>query len=255
MMFYLNRLVGFVCAPLSVTLLVAAVAAGLGFRHRRTRAARWCAAALFAALFALYFCATPLAVRLVGLPLERPYLALQTPDRLPAADAIVVLGGGVGASPAFAYPELYDAADRVWHAARLYHAHKAPLVVVSGSHDLYTTVPLLLDLGVPREAIVVDNDSRNTYENSRFTERLLAEQLGAEGGRRILLVTSAWHLPRALGNFSRTALTVSPAPTDFTAHYLCGGCRHWWEYLQPSAVTLNATSYFVKEWLGRWARK
>lgn len=255
-MYYLNKIVWFFLNPLVAPLLAAAAGLAFAFRGRRRRYRLGGFAVALLALTVLYFAATPLAVRLLGVPLERPYLKTQAVETLPVADAIVLLGGGVGYAGEFAYPELFEAADRVWHAARLYRAGKAPRVVVSGSNDLKAAVPLLVDLGVPREAMVVDNRSRNTYENSRFTERLLSEGRDAAlPPPTVLVVTSAWHMPRALGNFSRTSLKVTPAATDFKASYVIAGCRHWWDYLLPSADTLAAVNYLAKEWVGRLARK
>ena len=157
------------------------------------------------------------------------------------------------------YPDMFEGADRVWHAARAWKAGKAPVVVVSGANDLVATVPLLLDLGVPREAIVVDNESRNTYENSRFTERLLLSRAKNAEGRgappSVLLVTSAWHMTRALGNFSRTSLAVVPAPCDFSVCNVWLGGSRWWDWIVPSADATARSSYLFKEWLGRLARR
>ncbi len=79
-------------------------------------------------------------------------------------------------------PDMGSAADRVWLAARLYKAGKAPLVLVSGGGDraVYATSEaqamreLLLDMGVPDAALVLEEDSRNTRENAVFSARVLA---------------------------------------------------------------------------------
>lgn len=237
-MFYLNKIVWFCLNPVTLLLTVAIAAAA----WRR----RWLA---LTALGGLWFCSTLSAVALLGLPLERPYLATARAETLPAAGAIVVLGGGIGKVESMAYPEMFDGADRLWHAARLYKAGKAPKVIVSGRNDLDAAVPLLVDFGIPREAIVVDNASRNTYENSRFTERLLG------AGTKVLLVTSAWHMPRACGNFSKTSLEIVPAACDFVATCAVRGSEHWWDWLSPSADGLARTTFLFKEWLGRMARR
>lgn len=249
-MYLVNKLVWFFLNPLTVCLVGAVVGAVLFARSARLRRAG--AVVLGLSIGVLWFTSTAACVCLLGLPLERPYLATQTPDSLPQADAIVVLGGGVAKTEALVNPELFEAADRIWHTGRLYKAGKAPRVVVSGANDLASTVPLLVEFGVPREAIIVDNDSRNTYENSRFTERVLAES-GA--GKTVLLVTSAWHMPRACGNFSKTALAVVPAACDFKAHFVRANIGHCWDWIVPSADSLNAANYLAKEWLGKLARK
>lgn len=245
MTYYLNKIVWFFLNPITVPLVGALVGAVLLWRGRMRKLGGFL---LFAALGFLWFESTVTCVSLLGMPLESPYLGSQSVEALPNAQAIVVLGGGIGKSDRMKYPDLYEGADRAWHAARLWKQGKAPIIVVSGLNDLEATVPFLLELGVPRDRIVVDNESRNTYENSRFTERLIK-------GGTVLLVTSAWHMPRACGNFSKTSLQVVPAPCDFStanAHY---GVRHWWDWIVPSADSMARTSYLFKEWLGKFARK
>lgn len=251
-MFYLNKTIWFWLNPSALPLLVAAVGLWLAFRGKAEPVRRLGLWAVSASVAFVWFCSTLACVCLLGLPLERPYVASQNADEMPQADAIVILGGGMSACDEMLYPDMSDGADRVWHGARLFNAGKAPLVVVSGTNDLASTVSLLVDFGVPREAIAVDDESRNTYENSRFTERLLGE---ASVGKRILLVTSAWHMTRALGNFSQTSLEIVPAAADFKAHNLLYGRQHWWTWVAPTADNFAQVCAYAKEWLGRIAKR
>ena len=244
-MYALNKIVWFFMNPMTLLLMLAAAGLLVGRRRRRLGGA-----IVVIALAALWFASTTSCVALLGLPLERRFLACAKAESSPAADAIVVLGGGVGKTIGMEYPDLFEAADRLWHAARLWKLGKAPVVVLAGSGDEEAAVPLLVDLGVRRDAIVCDGGSRNTYENSRFTERLLEGR-----GRRILLVTSAWHMPRALGNFAKTGLEAIPAPSDFSANNAVRSVGHWWDWISPSADSLARTSYLLKEWVGRFARR
>ena len=253
-MYILNKLVWIFLNPVSVTLLVAVL--GLVALRRRPRVGY---VLVCGALCLLWFCSTMTCMCALGIPLERPYVAAQKVESLPCADAIVLLGGGIGKNETMEYPDMYEGADRVWHAARLWKAGKAPVIVASGVNDLAAAVPLLVDLGVPRDAIVVDNESRNTYENSRFAERLLLGMPGPERPKAerksILLVTSAWHMPRARGNFAKTSLAVVPAPCDFVVHNSFAGPHNWWDWVVPSADAFARTSFLFKEWLGRLARR
>ena len=253
-MYLLNKLVWFLLNP--STLFLAGGAASLALLLRNGGRLHRLGFTLLAAVFAAFwFLSTPAAVCLLGLPLERPFLDRQRAEAAPEAGAIVVLGGGIGKKEKMTYPEMYDGADRLWHAARLYRAGKAPVVVVSGKNDLAAAVPLLLDLGIPRSAIAVDDESRNTYENSRFTARLLADMNAGTNRLDALVVSSAWHLPRALGNFAKTSLRVAPAPADFKAHDVFHGIEYPWQFLSPSPDCLALSSVFLKEWLGRLARR
>ena len=136
-------------------------------------------------------------------------------------DAIVVLGGGLSPAmpPEQAFPRLVNGADRVWLAARLYHDKVAPRVIVAGGG--YMAQPgnpatteaagmrqLLIAFGVPNEAIVDEGKSINTIENIRNVRALV------DGGR-IALVTSGYHMPRALQLAALAKLDAAAFPTDF----------------------------------------
>ncbi|HEY9648542.1 MAG TPA: YdcF family protein, partial [Chroococcidiopsis sp.] len=140
---------------------------------------------------------------------------------LPTAEAIVVLGGGI--KPQIAprpWVDVSEAGDRTLYGAELYRANKAPLLVLSGgridwkgggppeSTDMAT---LAEALGVPKAAILEDKTSLNTYENAVNVKQLLQPK----GHKRILLVTSAMHMPRSLRIFQKQGFEVIPAPTDF----------------------------------------
>lgn len=143
------------------------------------------------------------------------------PAELPQADAIVVLGGGI--KPAFPprpWVDFSEQGDRVIHAARLYQQKKAPLVILSGGRinwrgrgkpESIDMAAILTWLGVPPGAILQDPDSLNTYENAVNVKKIIQSQ----GIRRVLLVTSAMHMPRSLLIFKRQGITAVPAPTDF----------------------------------------
>ncbi len=251
MMYNLNKIASFFVNPLMAAILGAALAAVLAARGRRRAAVT--VGALSALWLALW--GTTAMTALVGAPLERPYLdGGRDPavEDAPVCEAIVLLGGGMGGVAGWRYPNVCAAADRVWHAARLYRAGKAPLVVVSGFDEDRNTIPLLADLGVPREAIRLDGGSRNTYENARFTEQTLGG-----GAHRVLLVTSAWHMTRALGNFSRTELEPIPAACDFEATMAVEGLKGKgvWQFALPTPSAFAANAIFFREWLGRLARK
>ena len=70
---------------------------------------------------------------------------------------------------------------------------------------------LLEEWGVPAASIIFKTKSRNTRENAVFTEQLLAKR----GLRRVMLVTSAMHMPRALATFTSAGIDAVAAPTDY----------------------------------------
>lgn len=101
---------------------------------------------------------------------------------------------------------------------------------------------LLLDLGVPAEAILLEESSRNTRQNASESAALLK----ARGIRRILLVTSATHMDRALGHFREAGLEVTPAPADFQNMGIVDA-RRW----LPNADALAQSARSLKEWVGQ----
>jgi uncharacterized SAM-binding protein YcdF (DUF218 family) len=195
----------------------------------------------------------PVLSHWLGSVLENQYPQAPVASFEPA-QAIVVLGGGI-APPSGKSTEidLKSAADRVWFAARLFHAGKAPLMLVSGGsdpeRDAYSearaSAVFLADLGVPAQAVVLEEASRNTRQNAAFSAALLR----ARGIKRILLVTSALHMPRAMALFAAQGLQATPAPTDFEAiQSPPAGLLAW----LPDAMALDGSGRAMKEIVGKW---
>lgn len=185
------------------------------------------------------------------------------PEEIPNAEVIVVLGGGT--EPA-QYPrsavEANSAVDRVLHAGRLYHQGKSPHILLSGGHISWLEpgdsspaaemAELLVMMGVPEDALWLEEESLNTYENALNSAGMLAEK----GIDEILLVTSALHMPRAVALFEYQGLTVIPAPADFTVteagweNLFSGDIQKYFLYLFPNASSLSLTTNVMKEYLG-----
>jgi len=254
-MIWLNKVVWALANPLTfgillivVGMLVAARSGKPGCRGGR----RWSLAIQGAAALWFWIWGTGLMYGVIGYGLERKFPPLRA-EAMPVADAIVVLGGGMGSNTNWPYAEMWGSADRVWHAARLYHARKAPKVIVSGCGEKESSVPLLLDLGVPADCIVVEGKAGNTEENALFVEQIMKRQGGTGPGKRpsILLVTSSWHMRRALLNFENLALTVFPAATDHEAFINCDRPFSLRE-LAPSYDRFARNCMAFKEILGYW---
>jgi uncharacterized SAM-binding protein YcdF (DUF218 family) len=173
------------------------------------------------------------------------------------AQAIVLLGGGLNV-PAGSHPAsaLADAGDRVLVAFRLYRAGKAPLVVCSGGNNpLFGAggaesegrhmCEVLQEWGMPAAAIAIEGESINTRENAVASRALLARR----GIARILLVTSASHMPRAAAVFRKVGFDVVAAPADFRTGR---GTPHPILRWVPSAHALADSATVLHEWLGLW---
>ena len=191
--------------------------------------------------------------------LEWRYLPM---TQMPSADAIVLLGGGTESAE---YPrqtvELNSSGDRVLYAAWLYKQGKAPHILLSGGLidwlDTGSTpaedMAVILDMmGVPKEALWLESTSRNTYENAVNSRKLLNEK----GINRIILVTSALHMPRSVDLFKHQGFDVIPAPTDYSVTQAA-----WQRLTDPNLATqllnlmpnidnLSSVTRALKEYLG-----
>ena len=175
---------------------------------------------------------------------------------LPVQSVAVVLGGGVSGPhpPERPDPDLNASADRLWHAARLYHAGKARALLLTGGtvrtgdgSEAVAMRRFLLDLGVPDKDIWLEGASTNTASNAERTTQLLRERQITSA----LLVTSALHMPRAKAAFERLGFKVYPAPTDFEVIPLPMALYR----VLPDAGALLGSSRAMKEMVGRWMAK
>lgn len=197
---------------------------------------------------------TPVFSHWVRGSLEHRYPPIAVAD-LPAADAIVVLGGAMGVSaPPRRNPDLGSAADRVWHAARIYHAGKAKNIILSGGalpwlrgQGLETAAmsAFLRDLGVPKDRLILEQRGSTTRGNALETKRVI----DSKGMARILLVTSALHMARADASFRAVGIDAIPAATDH--EILSSDGMTWLDFL-PDAGALAGSSRALKEYLGLW---
>ncbi len=165
-------------------------------------------------------------------------------------DAVVLLGGTV--SPLGSVrdePAWNDNVERLLTTHALLQSGKAKVVIVSGGElgpGLLTEGAYLARelerLGIEKERIHVEAKSRNTRENASFSKPLL-EALGAQ---RVLLVTSAFHMPRAQGCFRAVDLETDVLPVDFRIREPSMDPQ-----LAPRAEYLGGTARALREWLGR----
>jgi uncharacterized SAM-binding protein YcdF (DUF218 family) len=149
---------------------------------------------------------------------------------------------------------LIESSDRLLLAFRLYRAGKAPVIFCSGGNNPLGSpaakapesagmTGLLAEWGVPPGAIKAEGGSINTRENALITFQSLAPR----GVRRIILVTSAMHMPRAAGAFRKAGFEVIAAPADFRTGWGEPNAISRW---LPSAHNLVESQAAMHEWLG-----
>lgn len=202
----------------------------------------------------LYLCSTAWFADLLMGQLEdgfRPK-ALSVIER---ADAIVVLGGATRGDTHFSsLGDLNQQADRIVHALQLYRAGKAPLILLSGGadRDSRPEAELMQEhlelMGVSPRVLLRERESRDTRENALYSAILLR----GKDVRSILLVTSGFHMRRAVPLFEAQGFRVIPAPTDFQRLVGKPAVPRW----LPTADDLVRTTYAIREFVGyqvyRW---
>jgi uncharacterized SAM-binding protein YcdF (DUF218 family) len=221
--------------------LLVLIGGGLLLSRWRRNAGRALMAAGICLLYLLSI--EPVADRLIR-PLEAVYPAFRSSGT--KAEAVVVLGGGVQdlswvpAAPAPAEHSL----SRLVAGIEIARTLRLPLVVSGGSGEITPRSPAEADaladtairLGFPRQDLVIESGSCNTWENAAAVKELIP-------GKTIVLVTSAFHLKRAAGMFRKNGFTVLPAPADYRS-----SARPWSPVkLIPRAESLALSSTALAE--------
>jgi uncharacterized SAM-binding protein YcdF (DUF218 family) len=247
MFFVLSKVLGFFAVPSNLFALLAIAGIGLlsaGWR----RLGLWVSATsvVLIALFGL----SP-AANILLLPLTERFPAWD--ERNGAPDGIIVLGGAINPniSAARGITELDSAGERA--IAMLMLAHRFPTVRIvysGGSANLLSEAvseapyakKLLEQLGMSGDRFLFESASRTTYENAIYSRDLVQPK----PGERWLLVTSASHMPRAIGTFRKVGFEVEAFPVDWRT-------SGWDDALLPFrrvSAGLARTDTAMREWNG-----
>jgi uncharacterized SAM-binding protein YcdF (DUF218 family) len=184
------------------------------------------------------------------LPLEQRFARGALPERL---TGILILGGfevpGIG--HARGELALNEAAERLTEALRLAYAHpEARVAFTGGAATMLTTEAsaaetvsrYLQDVGVAPGRIVLESRSRTTHENALY----LKQMLSPKPDERWALVTSAFHMPRAMGTFRNQGFDAVPWPVDYRTR----GWQDLWTAFPNPPEGLQRVDFAFKEWLG-----
>jgi uncharacterized SAM-binding protein YcdF (DUF218 family) len=213
MFLYLSKLLPLFFYPLGLACICLLVALVMLWKKPRSAAL-----AILIALFVLLLGSNGWVSHFMVRSLEWQNLPLA---EIPNAEAIVVLGGAT--KPALLprpTVDLNEHGNRVIYAAQLYRQKKAPFIILSGgridwygkgSSESADMATILTSIGIPTEAIIEEPKSLNTYQNAIYVKKILESR----GIHRILLVTSAIHMPRSLLIFKHQGIDAIPTPTDF----------------------------------------
>jgi uncharacterized SAM-binding protein YcdF (DUF218 family) len=247
MFFLLSKTLGFFALPSNLVATLAALGIVLMFTRFR-RAGR--ILATLGVVLLLLAGLSPLGNILIY-PLEQRFPPWDTARGAPTG--IVVLGGAISpdVSAAHGTPALTEAAERLtavtelarrFPAARIiYSGGNARLLLVRGNEAEYA-LKLFESFGIARERLTPEDKSHNTVENARFSKALA----DPKPGERWLLVTSAYHMPRAIGIFRSAGFAVEACPVDWRT-------RGRVDLMMPfDSLTggLRRTDTAVREWVG-----
>ncbi len=247
MFFILSKVIGFFAIPSNLVISLGLLGVALLWTRFARSGGRLAAGSLVVlAILGL----SPVGNALI-IPLEQRFPAWD--DARGAPDGIVVLGGAITPDVSAARNEvaLNDAAERMTVVAELSRRYPAARILFSGGSgalifreaaEAEFAVRLFETFGIAPDRVIIEEQSRNTVENAVFS-RLIAQP---KPGERWLLVTSAYHLPRAMGVFRKADFAVEAYPVDWRT-------RGADDVLRPFATVgdgLRRTDTAVREWVG-----
>ena len=205
---------------------------------------------------------------IVGLSPLGNALIVPLEDRFPRADisaeppptGFIVLGGAEDrlVGQARKAPTLNEAGERMLEAAVLAHRFPEAMIAFSGGDAgiLYTTdteaegaETLLTALGVSREQLILEAKARDTYENAVFLRNALEKRGDLGPGKRWFLITSAYHMPRAMGVFRAAGMEPEPWPVDYRTR----GTADLMRPFDKVSEGLRRTDIAMREWVGLFA--
>ena len=202
-------------------------------------------------VFILIVCSLPIVSNKLVTYLESDY-QLGKPSNITSTDAIVVLSGMVktiNSKEGLDY-EFGEASDRIFAGINLFKEKKAPkLILTRGKLPWSVGIPegeylkeIAITNGISENNILLTENVENTDQEAKAIRKLLSEDRP-----KVLLVTSAFHMPRAQKVFEAAGINVVPFPVDFQK----GLSKITFMSFMPSANALSWTSFFVREMIGR----
>jgi len=242
---------------LGIMLLPTNFMIGLGLIGVMLLATRWQRLGrrlMIVSLALLAICAWSPLGKLLLYPLETRFPAWDASKGAP--DGIIVLGGPIDADLSVAHGTavLSAAGDRIVATAALAHRYpRTRVLYTGGSANLLSNdakeadfaADLFENLGIARSRLVMERSSRNTLENAEFSKALV----NPKPGERWLMVTSAFHMPRAVGLFRKAGFSVEAYPVDWKL----GRGAELFTFFNLAGDGLSRTDTAVREWMGLFA--
>lgn len=245
MLFILSKTVSFLLLPSTLLLLLALAGLALMLTRWRRAGTRLTAVSVILLAIASF---VPVGTMLTYV-LEHRFPQWDASKGAP--DGIVVLGGAINPPLSKIYGEpivgepgrvfAIGALARAYPNARIVYTGGDASLVPTGNDEARYLAPVLDRLGVARDRVILESRSRNTVENAVFTKEIVQPK----PGERWLLVTTAWHMPRAVGCFRQAGFAVEAYPVGWTTGV--------WSMPMPSfnvSGSLARLDLAVREWIG-----
>lgn len=168
----------------------------------------------------------------------------------------IVLGGFAGYSEDVQRIKFHASSDRLWQTIFLYKKHVIEKIVVSGGSgkvfkntikEADIVKSYLIDIGIKTEDIIIENQSKNTFENAFFTSKI--SQINKN--KTVLLISSSLHMLRAKKCFEKQGFKVDVFPTN----YYSMKDANFFDYILPNSKTLDSWNEFLHEIFGIIAYK
>jgi len=239
-MIYLHKILPLIVSPMFLVMVL--ITWGIVFRSR---------IAGILAVSILVICSLPIFSNKLITSLENEYI-LSDASSAKTADAIVVLSGMVrtiNGKNGLSY-EWGEASDRIFAGIELIEKNKAPIMILTGGKLPWSAGKpegeylrdVAIKYGVPNKNILLTENVENTDQEAKAVGKLLNKT-----SPKIILVTSAFHMPRAQKVFEAVGINIEPFAVDF----LSGADKYTIMNFIPSAGALNQTSFFIRELIGR----
>jgi uncharacterized SAM-binding protein YcdF (DUF218 family) len=221
-------------------LFVLATLLGLGLRRRLVGKLL-----LFSALASLYLLSTPFVAGELMSSLKLSPALKADSVQTDVADAIVVLGGAVYLdAPEYGGDTIGGAMlERIRYTAWLHHRTNLPVIITGSNTEAEAAAKALKQEFWVDSILALENHSRTTWDNAVNTKAVL-ERFNIS---KIILVTSAWHMPRAIDSFNRVGIYPMPAPTAFSPTQLPPNKLSSW---LPTITSLNDSHWALHEHIG-----
>lgn len=244
-LYAVTKFLGFITSPLCWVVLLLII--GVAFQIKRRKKAL---VFQLAALTILIIFTNPFLSNYALYTWEKPF---SEPKTFYEKRHAIVLSGMVSFNPANNQHNFGQSTDRITETIKLYFSNKIDKVILTGGnasifyHDKPEAEVLkdfLVQLNIPDTSIIIENRSRNTFENALYTSKIIDS---LKDNRTPLLITSGYHIKRAMACFERQNIEVIPFGVDIYHPYVKTDFEH---LFMPSVQALQQWNILFHEWIG-----